>query len=1663
MVGSVATGFSVPIGAAHALASVPQRVAADHAIPARRLFVVATFTRRRGAAKTAAVRTGAAAQLMSTPVPPFNECPAVGSDTSCGVLIEVTDTGVNVFSDSNQHAFDGSDDTLVGVINDSSQGLSGLTITANAGAVPFRFEGDGLCAVSPHPAGCPFGTTGYEGPGMSFTKNSDSSGVVNIGLASRGTGYFSLEDALTSTSISSTGTGQLPPAGPVIGPSENQVCNASQAAGAAASVGGVCTRFPVVTPWGNFTHTFSDFSFPGRGPTLGFSRTYNSYPNAAVPDGPLGFGWSNPYAMSLSVTGVSGSQVATITQEDGAQTAFYQSNGGWAPAPRTIATLTFDSVANTFTFTRQARSIYTFDAASGHLNTIADLNGNTESLTYSAGRLSTVTDPEGRTLSFVYYGSGKIAWITDFTGRSVVFVYDSPCGTGNLCTAYEPDGGAWTFTYDASHRMLTMLDPNQQPAPTPHPITNHYDTQGRVDWQQDQLGAGHRTLIAYSLDASNQNGTVTITDPNGNATRELYQNGFKTTVTTGYNNPAQAATWTYAYDPNTLLPTTLVDPNINTTTKSYDAQGNVLKTTDPLNRTTTSTYNNLNEPVTVTDPTGYTTTSGYDPCTPATATCSVHGNLTSTSRPCVDTGTSCGTQVVTYHHDDPYFPVDVTSITDPDGKTWTKGYDGDGNLTSATDPMGNTTTYSYDRLGRRIATYQPTGNDSAVRYDAMNRPRQTFDQLGMPYVDSFSRSNNTTTLGSPESASPSSQVWSYLNGQWGVTNGRAYPTSAGANLAYLQVLSDPSHTTANGTVAATETTGQTDLGVAFHVQDHLNYWTVRANTATTAWDLYKTINGTASKIASTPTALCCSNRRVSVTFTSTGSINVYIDGTLQLQRTDTALDTQAGVGLFGNATGSGRLDDFVAYATANNLGYIYGYGGDAGTAVVTNGYDPNGNLTTTTDPNGNTISRTYDLAGQLSEVDQTNPTTVIASYSYDADGNQTQQTDGNNHTTTYAFTDPAYPRLATSVTMPAVGAQAGKQTQNAYDPAGLLQTVTDPSNRTTTYSYDAANQLLSVTYSDGVTPNVSGITYDADGRRTFYQLGSNLYTYFLWDSLGRMVLSQEGSQAVDYFYDLAGNMTGMGYAFPNGCCGPDDIRIFDAAGRLTAVEDSTQLQHWTYFAYDANSNLTSIAYPNGVTSTNSYDAANRVSSIAHNNPSGNLASFFYGRTAAGQVVNELPIGVAETPQHFAFDPRNRLSADASGTYTYDNADNLTGLSTGTRQAYNEANQLCWTATTTASCTAPPNGATTYSYDSQGNRTQRVIPGTGGSTTNYTYDQANRLTSLPGSYTSYHYDADNLRTQKSTIFGTVNYSWDQADPTPLLLQENFGNTTTSFIYGPDGQPIEQLTGTTAVYLQQDQLGSTRLITNQAGSVTGTYSYNPYGQVPTGWHTGSATTKLQYAGQYYDGESGLTYLHNRYYDPATSQFMGRDAVNVSPQSAYRYASDDPLDGTDPSGLNTVGICAGGNGQLGPISVVADACLTRTVQSPHHQIGIVSTAGGGGGAGADISAGIFYQVSNASSLSQLSGPFYFATVGAQYGGGASVTVFWNSDFTTYGIELGVSVGAGVDVAGGVTDTRVRQLHGWQAFVARGVWDVLAPEFSVPELLQTAFSDIPALGSGC
>jgi YD repeat-containing protein len=129
--------------------------------------------------------------------------------------------------------------------------------------------------------------------------------------------------------------------------------------------------------------------------------------------------------------------------------------------------------------------------------------------------------------------------------------------------------------------------------------------------------------------------------------------------------------------------------------------------------------------------------------------------------------------------------------------------------------------------------------------------------------------------------------------------------------------------------------------------------------------------------------------------------------------------------------------------------------------------------------------------------------------------------------------------------------QLGRTTQYKFDGIGNLLTLTDPSGRTTTRSYDATGQWVATNYSDPATPDVSNISYDADGQRTAMSDGTGTTTW-TWDSLHRMTSTTTGADStVGYHYDLAGRLTGIDYPGTTGTI----TRGYDPADRLTSITD----------------------------------------------------------------------------------------------------------------------------------------------------------------------------------------------------------------------------------------------------------------------------------------------------------------------------------------------------------------------------------------------------------------------------------------------------------------------------------------------------------------------------
>lgn len=162
-----------------------------------------------------------------------------------------------------------------------------------------------------------------------------------------------------------------------------------------------------------------------------------------------------------------------------------------------------------------------------------------------------------------------------------------------------------------------------------------------------------------------------------------------------------------------------------------------------------------------------------------------------------------------------------------------------------------------------------------------------------------------------------------------------------------------------------------------------------------------------------------------------------------------------------------------------------------------------------------------------------------------------------------------------------------------------------------------------------------------------------------------------------------------------------------------------------------------------------------------------------------------------------------------------------------------------------------------------------------------------------------YDGNGERASTTTTSGgTVtsgSYVWNTVSTTPLMIMDS----TNAYVYVTGLAPAEQvnLSTGTVTYLISDSLGSVRGTLNPAGSLTGTASYDAWGN-PDGSGGVTSVTPFGYAGGYTDS-TGLIYLVNRYYDPSIGQFISIDPLIGQTLSPYGYANGNPVSQVDPTG--------------------------------------------------------------------------------------------------------------------------------------------------------------------
>jgi RHS repeat-associated protein len=109
-----------------------------------------------------------------------------------------------------------------------------------------------------------------------------------------------------------------------------------------------------------------------------------------------------------------------------------------------------------------------------------------------------------------------------------------------------------------------------------------------------------------------------------------------------------------------------------------------------------------------------------------------------------------------------------------------------------------------------------------------------------------------------------------------------------------------------------------------------------------------------------------------------------------------------------------------------------------------------------------------------------------------------------------------------------------------------------------------------------------------------------------------------------------------------------------------------------------------------------------------------------------------------------------------------------------------------------------------------------------------------------------------------------------------------------------------TGAVTYWLHTDRLGSIQAVTDGTAQVVFRRTYRPYGQTLA--EGGSPAESRGWIDQRNDPETGLTYLHARYYDPGLGVFLSPDPIGIrGGMNQYAYAVGNPVNFTDRFGLS------------------------------------------------------------------------------------------------------------------------------------------------------------------
>ncbi|MBU1192528.1 MAG: RHS domain-containing protein [Gammaproteobacteria bacterium] len=1283
---------------------------------------------------------------------------------------------------------------------------------------------------------------------------------------------------------------------------------------------------------------------------LTFDRHYNSDRLYASE---MGYGWSHSFDRYLTPNHVVSPTTIIATRQHGRSYAFTKVGDAWSSDGDVTDRL--EATANGWLYINSNGEVELYDAT-GALQSITDLHGNTQTLIYDTqGRLDRVDTNTGEYLIFGYNTNNRISTLTDHTNRVWTYRYDA---AGNLEYVDNPDGTSKRYHYEDSrfpHALTGITDERGI-----RYATFGYDDQGRANLSTHANNA-QRVDILYNAD-----GTRTVTNSRNQPSTYSTAIQLGVALVTNIAGPGCSTCGTgntsYNYDPtnNNLLSKT--ENGVTTQYGNYDAKGQygykIEAVGTPQERRTDYTYD-----------------------------ARFYHKITTLSEPSVAPGQN---KVTSYTYDDwgnrltetiAGFKPDGTPVS----RTTTWQYNGPLHQLSQIDgprtDVADITTYAY---------YPDDTSQGANRA----RLRRVVDATGTALRDNIQYTATGKVL---SESRPNGLMFSYTyypgNDRLQTLTESAGSVSRVTRWTYLASGEVETITQADGTPDATTLTfGYDDARRLTRLTDGLgNYLSYQLDTE--------------------------GNREYERSYDHTGALKKQLHQTFDLyNRLDTtdqaneATDpTYAPDGTLDNSTdGKGIVTDYSYDALKRLTQTVQDQNGtDAGSADATTryGYDTADRLTSVTDPvNGNTVYVYDDLGNRLSQI---SPDTGTTTFGHDSAGNVTAKTDAKGQVIGYAYdalnrlTVVDAPGLNDDITYTYDTCGSGRlcRISNAtasveqhydafgeltglpgvsytYDAAGRVKTLTYPSGAQVTYGYDAAGRvgsvsltvngvtqtlastisyapfgpLTSLTYGNGrvltqtvdtayrlTAQSIPGVlslnypTYDANGNLNTRTDGGQPegYTY---DALNRLDTATGPFGPRDYGYDKNGNRTmldGTSYTYT-----PNSNRL-DAIGSTDVLLDANgntlNKGSWT-FDYNAHNRLTA-AYDNGtITANYAYNGLGQR--IAKTKPDTTGRHFLYGQNGEllaetdndGNILNEYiylngqPLALYQPDDdqdglsNAEEDPlgSNPANTDSDGD-GLSNIDEWYSTGTDARLADTDGDGVLDGAEIAAG--TDPNNATVYPGDGDINQDGQVNAG----------DLVLMMQFVTGSrvptpeqqtHADMHTDGvidvrDMLKLQRRILGLTLREWFNELPGSQHMLAaiEQAQQVVSDVLAHAQVTFIDNAQAVVAngklYYVHVDHLGTPKVLTDEAGTKVWSATHDPFGLATVNEdpdENGQAVTfNLRYAGQYADQEAGLHQNYFRTYDPSTGRYLESDPIGlITGTNLYSFVLNNPVRYSDPYGL-------------------------------------------------------------------------------------------------------------------------------------------------------------------